>query len=281
MPDTHLFPTLADQLLAQRRVSPVVLLSRQEVQAVVQRLLGLLFPHLSEVKLLSPESLTRELEQLAHRLETLITPLAPQLPAPLATLLPTFFSALPTLQAIMEADAQCMYAGDPAATSVDEVILAYPGFRAVAIYRLAHQLHQLGVPVIPRLMTEGAHQETGIDIHPGAQIGRSFCIDHGTGVVIGETAVIGDHVKIYQGVTLGALSVDKSMAQTQRHPTIGDRVVIYANATILGGDTVIGHDSTVGGNVWLTRSLPPHSVVYHRGQNRIFPVFPEEPEYYI
>jgi serine O-acetyltransferase len=279
MPDTYSLITLTEQLLTQRRVTPVALLSRQEVQAVTQRLLGLLFPHLSEVKRLSPEAFAHELKQLAHRLEVLVAPLVSQEPA--SALPSAFFEALPRLQLLMEADAQCMYAGDPAATSVDEVILAYPGFRAVAIYRLAHQLHQLGVPVIPRLMTEWAHQETGIDIHPGAQIGRSFCIDHGTGVVIGETTVIGDQVKVYQGVTLGALSVEKSMAQTQRHPTIGDRVVIYANATILGGDTMIGHDSIIGGNVWLTRSLPPHSVVYHRGQNRIFPVFPEEPEYYI
>lgn len=281
MPDTYSFTTLTEQLLTQRRLTPVALLSRQEVQAVTQRLLGLLFPHLSEVKRLSPEAFAHELKQWIHRFEVLMAPLTPQLAQPAPVLLSAFLAALPGLQALMEADAQCMYAGDPAATSVDEVILAYPGFRAVAIYRLAHQLQQLGVPVIPRLMTEWAHQETGIDIHPGAQIGRSFCIDHGTGVVIGETTVIGDQVKVYQGVTLGALSVEKSMAQTQRHPTIGDRVVIYANATILGGDTVIGHDSIIGGNVWLTRSLPPHSVVYHRGQNRIFPVFPEEPEYYI
>ena len=172
-----------------------------------------------------------------------------------------FFAALPEIREALLLDAQAIWAGDPAAHSIDEVILAYPGFRATAVYRLAHQLHGCEVPLVPRLLTEMAHRQTGIDIHPAAQIGASFAIDHGTGIVIGETAVLGDRVKLYQGVTLGALSVDKRMARTKRHPTIGDGVVIYANATILGGDTVIGDGSRIGGNVWLTRSVPAHSVV--------------------
>ena len=158
-------------------------------------------------------------------------------------------------------DAQAIYDGDPAAHSIDEVILAYPGFFATAVYRLAHQLQGCEVPLVPRVLTETAHRDTGIDIHPAARIGSSFAIDHGTGIVIGETAVLGARVKLYQGVTLGALSVDKHMARTKRHPTIGDDVVIYANATILGGETVIGDGSRIGGNVWLTRSVPAKSVV--------------------
>ena len=145
----------------------------------------------------------------------------------------------------------------PAAKSREEVIRTYPGFYAVAAYRIAHQLHLLGIQGIPRIITEHAHSKTGIDIHPGAKIGNHFCIDHGTGVVIGETSVIGNHVKIYQGVTLGALSVNKEDATKKRHPTLEDNVVVYAGATILGGGTVIGRGSVIGGNVWLTESVPP------------------------
>lgn len=158
-------------------------------------------------------------------------------------------------------DAQAAFDGDPAARSLDEVILAYPGFRALAHYRLAHLLLNRGYPLIPRIITEKAHHETGIDIHPGAKIGPRCFIDHGTGVVIGETAVVGTDVKIYQGVTLGALSVSKSLANTRRHPTVEDHVVIYANSTILGGQTVIGSHSVIGGNSWVTESVPPNSFI--------------------
>ncbi len=170
-----------------------------------------------------------------------------------------FFNALPKIHQRLEHDVIAMYEGDPAAKSASEVVRTYPGFYAIAAYRLAHELHLLGVDGIPRVITEHAHSKTGIDIHPAAKIGEHFCIDHGTGIVIGETAVIGNHVKIYQGVTLGALSVEKEDAEKKRHPTIEDHVVIYAGATILGGETVIGHDSIIGGNVWLTRSVPAHS----------------------
>ena len=169
-------------------------------------------------------------------------------------------SRLPSIHEALVLDARAIYEGDPAAQSVDEVILAYPGFLAIAIYRIAHELHGR-LPLFPRLLTEVAHGATGIDIHPGAHIGPSFAIDHGTGIVIGETAVLGAGVRLYQGVTLGAARVNKRMQQVKRHPTIGDDVVIYANATILGGETVIGHGSRIGGNVWLTRSVPPYSVV--------------------
>ena len=160
-------------------------------------------------------------------------------------------------------DARAILAGDPAAYDLKEVIRSYPGFFAIAIYRIAHLMLDLGIPYLPRIFTEYAHARTGIDIHPGAQIGHHFCIDHGTGVVIGETAVIGNNVKIYQGVTLGALSVSKEMAKTKRHPTIGDRVVIYAGATILGGKAQIGSDSIIGGNVWITKSVPPNSRIHY------------------
>ena len=146
------------------------------------------------------------------------------------------------------------------------MLVAYPGFYATAVYRFSHQLWIQGVKILPRMFAEYAHSKTGIDIHPGAKIGESFFIDHGTGIVIGETTVIGKNAKIYQGVTLGALSVNKDKVQIQRHPTIEDNVIIYSGATILGGGTVIGHDSVIGGNVWLTNSVLPHSIVYHKSE---------------
>lgn len=173
---------------------------------------------------------------------------------------------LPDLRAILEKDVQAAYDGDPAAKSYHEIIFCYPGLEAVTIYRIAHELLLLGVPLIPRMMTEYAHSKTGIDIHPGARIGPSFFIDHGTGVVIGETCEIGAHVKIYQGVTLGALSFPRDESGNiirgrKRHPTLEDHVVVYANATILGGDTVVGHHSSIGSSVWLTRGVAPYTVV--------------------
>lgn len=174
-----------------------------------------------------------------------------------------FFKDLPEVYEIMQTDAQAIMDGDPAAKSIREVIRTYPGFTAICIYRIAHQLWKYEVPLIPRILTEYAHSKTGIDIHPGATIGRYLYIDHGTGMVIGETCIIGDHVKLYQGVTLGALSVEKILAGRQRHPIIEDHVIIYAGATILGGETRIGHHSVIGGNVWLTSSVEPYTTVYH------------------
>lgn len=177
-----------------------------------------------------------------------------------------FLQQLPEIRKALALDVQAAYDGDPACKSLDEVIFCYPGLEAVTVYRLAHALWELGVPLVPRMMTEWAHGRTGIDIHPGARIGRYFFIDHGTGVVVGETCEIGEWVKLYQGVTLGALSFPtdaegKLVRGTKRHPTIEDRVVIYANATILGGQTVIGHDSVIGSSVWLTRSVAPSTTV--------------------
>ncbi|MCS6911954.1 MAG: serine O-acetyltransferase EpsC [Myxococcales bacterium] len=172
-----------------------------------------------------------------------------------------FLAGLPALRLLLLKDVRAAYEGDPAATGTDEVVFSYPGLQAVTIYRVAHALHVLGAAIVPRMMTEQAHSETGIDIHPGATVGESFFIDHGTGVVIGETTVIGNRVRIYQGVTLGALSLPPGSARQnrgkKRHPTIEDDVIIYANATILGGDTVIGRGAVIGGNTWVTSSVPP------------------------
>lgn len=174
-----------------------------------------------------------------------------------------FVKDLFILRQSLTKDIEAMYEGDPAAKSKNEIILSYPGFQAVASYRIAHYLLLKGILLLPRMITEYAHGETGIDIHPAAKIGAHLCIDHGTGVVIGETTIIGDHVKIYQGVTLGAISIpNRKDSPTQRHPTIGDHVVIYAQAIILGGDTVIGNHSVIGGNVWITESVLPHSRIY-------------------
>ncbi len=162
-------------------------------------------------------------------------------------------------------DAEAIADCDPASHSIEEIYLAYPGFYAIAIYRLAHELHKKGFPLVPRLMTEYAHRQTGVDINPGAQIGKSFFIDHATGV----TAVIKDHVRIYQGVTLGALYVAKHLQHTKRHPTIEDNVTIYAGATILGGETIIGANSIIGGNAWVTESVPPNSTVFHTPEIKI------------
>jgi serine O-acetyltransferase len=180
-----------------------------------------------------------------------------------------FFEAIPYIYQQLLRDADAILKFDPAAQSIEEVLAAYPGFYATSIYRIAHQLQLQEIKVLPRLFSEYAHSKTGIDIHPGAHIGASFFIDHGTGIVIGETTTIGDNVKIYQGVTLGALNVAKALASSKRHPTIEDNVIIYSGATILGGETVIGHDSIIGGNVWLTYSVPSYSLVYHKSEIKV------------
>jgi serine O-acetyltransferase len=180
----------------------------------------------------------------------------------------SLFEGIPELRRLVNADVRAAYAGDPAAKNVEEIVFSYPGLEAICSYRIANQLQRSGVPMIPRIITEHAHSRTGIDISPGAQIGERFFIDHGSGVVIGETTIIGNDVKLYQGVTLGALSVPRrDDGQKKRHPTIEDGVTIYAGATILGGETVIGAGSTIGGNVWLTKSVPPGSKVFGKGRD--------------
>jgi serine O-acetyltransferase len=227
-----------------------------------QAALALLFPHFAPSESATPSRVRSELDRLRSRLESFL--IAQGVPLEAASRRSAaFLQELPALEEALELDARATCEADPAARSVDEVLLSYPGFFALACYRIAHVLVAQGVNLLPRLLTEFAHRMTGIDINPGATIGRSLAIDHGTGIVIGETTVIGDRVRLYQGVTLGALSVRKDLAQQKRHPTIEDDVVIYANATILGGDTVIGAGSVIGGNVWLTHSVAPGSVVTH------------------
>lgn len=192
-----------------------------------------------------------------------------------------FLQQLPSLRGTLTTDVDALLRGDPAARSREEIILSYPGLRAIAVHRVAHFFWTHGVRLLARMMSEYIHSRTGIDIHPGARIGRHFHIDHGTGVVIGETTVIGEQVKIYQGVSLGALSVRKELREQQRHPTIEDRVTIYAGATILGGETVIGHDSVIGGNVWLLRSVPPYSLVTSEPRVNVRPGGADAPMEYI
>lgn len=178
----------------------------------------------------------------------------------------SFFNDLETIHEVLLSDLNAIVAFDPAAKSRSEVLLAYPGFFAIVVYRIANNLWNQEVEILPRVLSEYAHSKTGIDIHPAASIGKQFFIDHGTGIVIGETAIIGNNVKIYQGVTLGALSVSKDKAEIKRHPTIEDNVIIYANASILGGKTTIGKESVIGGNVWITSSVPAQSLVYHKSE---------------
>lgn len=182
-------------------------------------------------------------------------------------LIEKFKSKLNDFKIGLDEDVEAIYQGDPAAASKEEIIIAYPGFYAISAYRIANFLHLENIKLIPRIITEHAHNITGIDIHPAAKIGRHLCIDHGTGVVIGQTCIIGDFVKIYQGVTLGALSIPKRDSKIKRHPTIEDNVVIYAQATILGGETVIGKNSIVGGNVWLTHSIEPYTKITYRASD--------------
>ncbi|ACX83977.1 putative serine O-acetyltransferase [Blattabacterium sp. (Periplaneta americana) str. BPLAN] len=180
-----------------------------------------------------------------------------------------FFEKIPNIYQTLITDANAILDFDPAATGIEEIYLSYPGFFATALYRMAHQLWILKVPILPRLITEYAHSKTGVDIHASAEIGKAFVIDHGTGIVIGSSTKIGNKVKIYQGVTLGAVYVDKKLANKKRHPTIEDKVTIYAGATILGGETIVGHDSVIGGNVWVTHSIPPYSIVYQKNEIRM------------
>src|SRR5437870_10655051 len=249
--------------------------SRSAVDAACAELMSLMFPGFRGEPLFDssdlPEVTRSRLRSLHSRLKPEFCKSLGKYPPDAAVekraeeLLTEFFSQLPAVRKMLWTDMDAAYEGDPAATSYEEIILAYPALEAIAIYRMAHLLYGK-VPLIPRIMTEWAHSRTGIDIHPGAQIGDSFFIDHGTGVVIGETTMIGNYVKLYQGVTLGALSFPKDesgrlIRGQKRHPTIEDNVVIYAGATILGGDTVIGEGSIIGGNVWLTESVPPGSRV--------------------
>jgi serine O-acetyltransferase len=251
--------------LQQSQVSLQSLPSKADAHRFIDDLIAFLFPSRADSVGLS-RSVTVRFSQLRLLLEEILLPLADRLPASADGLVEQFFAEVPGVYEELLRDARTIERFDPAAASVEEVIVAYPGFYAIAVHRLAHVLQTLRIPTLPRILSEYAHTQTGIDIHPGATIGSSFFIDHGTGIVIGETTVIGTNVKIYQGVTLGALSVQKGMANTKRHPTLEDNVIVYSGGTILGGSTVIGHDSVIGGNVWLTESVLPFSVVYHKSE---------------
>ena len=240
-------------------------LPKARVGAWLRALLDTLFPQAAEQTYGTPGEIRDALDASAAELRSLLRPLEGEIDDP-ARICAAFFQVLPEIHRQLMVDATAIERGDPAAESVDEVILAYPGFLAIAAHRIAHRFYELRVPLLPRVLTEWAHERTGIDIHPGATLGHPVVIDHGTGIVVGETAVIGNNVKLYQGVTLGALSVTKSLASTKRHPTIENDVVIYANATILGGETVIGEGSVIGGNTWITSSVPPNSIVYQRSE---------------
>jgi serine O-acetyltransferase len=253
--------------------------SKSAIARITQRLLHLLFPGFYDDDPLGgrpvAEAITAQIEELRGILSAELAKsldyrppngrAAADFQAVARETACTFLSRLPAIREILSTDVEAAYEGDPAATSFEEIILSYPGIEAIAVQRLAHELHRLDVALIPRMMTEWAHARTGIDIHPGATIGSHFFIDHGTGVVIGETCEIGRHVKIYHGVTLGAKSTSggQQLRGRKRHPTIGDRVTIYPGVTVLGGDTVIGSGSTIGGNVFLIHSVPPDHLVFN------------------
>lgn len=263
------YKAFAQLLNAHRNDAKFGFQFKDGTERFVDNLLAVLFPHFCKERLSSADQISSRLVLLQGDLDRLLMPLLSGGAVDSARISEEFMELLPGIHELLMQDATAINQGDPAAESLDEVILAYPGFTAIAIYRFAHEFYSRHVPIFPRLLTEYAHHLSGIDIHPGAQIGKGFAIDHGTGIVIGESSVIGDHVKLYQGVTLGALSVDKRLAKSKRHPTIEDHSVIYAQAVILGGDTVVGHHSIIGGNVWLTESVPPYSFVYQEHKTRI------------
>jgi len=260
---------LSEELLQIRKKHKVIKPIKNEAKKFIDDLMQLSFPHFTEDTYYTADDILSKLTLLKRNFKSLLISLNNNSMESIDNIADDFFNRFFDINKKLWKDAHAICEGDPAAHNVDEVILAYPGFRAIAIYRFAHELYYLKVPILPRILTEYAHQETGIDIHPGAKIGNSFFIDHGTGIVIGETSIIGNNVKIYQGVTLGALSVDKKLSKIKRHPTIKDNVIIYAQAVILGGDTTIGKNSIIGGNVWLTESVPEDSVVYHKSEIRL------------
>lgn len=237
--------------------------SNERIAGWASDVICLLYPELSDCNYQTVEAINLRLSGLEKELVLMLDATRACVNCDHEKVSKSFFGQLPELYRVLNTDVDAIHAGDPAARNEFEVIRAYPGFYALCFFRIAHALYKLEVPLLPRILTEFAHSKTGIDIHPAARIGEYFMIDHGTGVVIGETTIIGERVKMYQGVTLGALSISKNMALQKRHPTIENDVVIYSGATILGGSTVIGKGAVIGGNVWLTTSVPPGSLVYH------------------
>ncbi|MFT6716525.1 MAG: serine O-acetyltransferase [Saprospiraceae bacterium] len=236
------------------------------VGAWFKSLVGVLFPGFCDVEYKSETELSESESQLKLDLFSILQCNKENDNKATGRLVDLFFLELERIHDLLQKDIQAIYDGDPAAKSFAEIIRSYPGFYAMSAHRVAHQLNKLGIALVPRIISENAHSHTGVDIHPGATIGEYFCIDHGTGVVIGETTVVGSHVKVYQGVTLGALSVTSREVKEQRHPTILNGVIIYAGATILGGRTVVGNNSVIGGGVWLTKSVADNSKVYYRAK---------------
>ena len=289
-------PDIVDQLVLScegsdcfEHVSPEPIPSRESIIALIEKIRNILFPGYfisSPVDRINlgyyfGQELTGLFEALAEQISLSIRHECLRYDLPCTHCLDKgheaaikFFEEMPGLRKALARDVIAAREGDPAAQSYDEIIFSYPGLLAITIYRMAHQLYEQGIPLIPRIMTEYAHTQTGIDIHPGAHIGASFFIDHGTGVVVGQTTEIGDRVRIYQGVTLGSISLPKGaleeLRKEKRHPTIEDDVVIYAGATILGGETVIGARSVIGGNVWITESVPPDTKVFLKRPDLIF-----------
>jgi serine O-acetyltransferase len=267
--DNNSFKYFAKDLLSKRQTHSCTLSLKTEAIEYLIGLIDFLFPHFSSKVYYTDEDVLSKMQLLKRDLIQLMKLLNGIKPEYSDQAAESFIRSIPELHKMLWDDAEAIFRGDPAAESIDEVILAYPGFMAIVIFRIAHNLHLLHIPIIPRIFTEYAHEKTGIDIHPGATIGSPFFIDHGTGIVIGETTLIGKNVKLYQGVTLGALSVDKSLSQTKRHPTIEDDVIIYAQAVILGGKTVIGRNSIIGGNSWITQSIPAGSIVYNKSEVKV------------
>ncbi len=259
--------------------------SKRKTEKIVDELFEVIYPgyyHKSSLKIYNPRhTLAALVEDIAYNLKKQVTIVlgntgdddveaASEAEAMAEDITAEFLRSIPAVRAKLEKDVDAFYEGDPAAEDRAEIITSYPGLYAVTVYRLAHELAKLNVPILPRIMTEYAHAQTGVDIHPGAEIGEYFFIDHGTGVVIGETTIIGDHVKIYQGVTLGGLSTSggQDLRGCRRHPTIEDNVTIYSGASILGGETIIGHDSVIGGSAFITKSVPPYTRINVRNQEQ-------------
>lgn len=246
-----------DELILQFNPQPIhIPINKCDLEEAIETLISLMFPLCNHPQATDVQSRLRVVAEKLHAntMALVGTPKADEVTE-------SFFGRLPTLRERLYKDAACYLSADPAARSLEEVILAYPGFYALSVHRVAHEIHRLGIPLIARIFSEYAHSKVGIDIHPAAMVGKNLFMDHGTGIVIGETAEIGNNVKMYQGVTLGALYVEKKLSDKKRHPTVEDNVVIYANATILGGTTTVGHDSVIGGGAWLTQSVVPYSLV--------------------
>ncbi|WP_035647075.1 serine O-acetyltransferase EpsC [Flavobacterium sp. ASV13] len=254
------------QEIAKQHHDLVILPEKKLIHQFIDDLFVILFSNTSK-SLESEATIKYKFNQLEKQFDELVLDFSPKSDQKQQT--KNFFEAIPKLHKKALNDAVTIFTKDPAAKSLEEVLYSYPGFFAIAVYRFSHQLWEQDLKLLARTISEYAHIKTSIEIHPGAQIGKDFAIDHGTGIVIGETTIIGDNVQIYQGVTLGALSVKKDEAFIKRHPTIEDNVIIYANSTILGGQTTIGKDSIIGGNVWLTYTIPSNSVVYHKNEIKI------------